>query len=632
MYFIEKIKKLWLADPKRLIVHSVAWTIGSLFLVVILSSLISPQPRIIVAAQSDRQSVTKPLLVRFLIPPSHKNLKVVVEPEIPVSISWSGGFFGHFARTMIITPDSSWEVNVNYSVIFSDLGGAVGFGRRVIVTEQFTTQTIPDIETISVSSVKSVLADAPIKISLTQSTENFADFFFTFSPPVEFTATLEGDSYTLSFDQPLKQGQEYVLIIERQLLVYDIATGQIERRLKKEVISKTKFTTKAPALINSFSPQGGSVLVNINSLVVVFNEPMNRQSVTKRVSLSPSIPGIWSWLDSKTLKFIPSNTLTLDTSYQLTIKSGAKAISGSYIEGDSSFSFKTVGNLRVIKTAPTNGSLAVELGTNISITFDQPVVRSDIEGKISISPTFQYIKSWSGNRLTINPVKLLNYHTKYTVTIGSGARSQYGKLMTNGFSMSFTTQLKKVILNIPLDRQDRALSCEAAALKMALNYRGLNITESNIMAIVGYDPTIKNGNVWGDPNVAYVGNIDGRQNSTGYGVHWDPIARAASNWRQAKAFSGWTVAQLAGEIEAGNPVIIWGVLGSGYSDPWVTPGGKQIAAWKGEHVRTLIGYTGSPDNPASFIINDPIVGRITWSVNTLKNDWAKFNNSGVVVY
>ena len=132
--------------------------------------------------------------------------------------------------------------------------------------------------------------------------------------------------------------------------------------------------------------------------------------------------------------------------------------------------------------------------------------------------------------------------------------------------------------------------------------------------------------------MAYVGNIDGRQNSTGYGVHWDPIARAASNWRQAKAFSGWTVSQLAWEIEAGNPVIIWGVLGSAYSDPWVTPGGKQIAAWKGEHVRTLIGYTGSPDNPASFIINDPIVGRITWSVNTLKNDWAKFNNSGVVVY
>jgi uncharacterized protein YvpB len=132
--------------------------------------------------------------------------------------------------------------------------------------------------------------------------------------------------------------------------------------------------------------------------------------------------------------------------------------------------------------------------------------------------------------------------------------------------------------------------------------------------------------------VAFVGSIDGSQNSTGYGVHWKPIAKAAKNWRNAMSFSGWSAAKLASAIEAGNPVVIWGVLGNAYYDPWKTPSGRTIPAWKGEHARTVIGYTGSPSNPLSFIINDPIVGRITWSTTTLLSNWGTFNNSGVVVY
>lgn len=152
------------------------------------------------------------------------------------------------------------------------------------------------------------------------------------------------------------------------------------------------------------------------------------------------------------------------------------------------------------------------------------------------------------------------------------------------------------------------------------------------MSIIGYDPTIHNGNVWGDPNIAFVGDINGRQNTTGYGVHWDPIAKAAGNWRSAKAFSGGSASGLAQEIQNGNPVVIWGVAGNGYYDPWFTQDGRKIEAWKGEHVRVVIGFKGSVDDPQEFIINDPINGKLAWSRDRLMGDWAKFNNSGVIVY
>ncbi len=92
------------------------------------------------------------------------------------------------------------------------------------------------------------------------------------------------------------------------------------------------------------------------------------------------------------------------------------------------------------------------------------------------------------------------------------------------------------------------------------------------------------------------------------------------------------MSQAAREIEAGNPIIFWGVTGSAYYDPWHTPDGEKIDAWKGEHTRTLIGFKGSVENPTSFIINDPQAGRLTWSASKLQSNWATFNNTGVIIY
>ncbi len=191
--------------------------------------------------------------------------------------------------------------------------------------------------------------------------------------------------------------------------------------------------------------------------------------------------------------------------------------------------------------------------------------------------------------------------------------------------------VEKHILSVAQDYQDQPLSCEAAALKMALAKYSVKVSESEIMKYVGYDSTPHQGSIWGDPGVAFVGNIAGKQNSTGYGVHWDPIGKAAGHWRTAKVLTNGTTSQLAQAILDGHPVVIWGTLGSAHLDSWKTPAGKTVSAWKGEHARTLIGFTGTVGAPVSFIINDPVVGRITWSRNALDQNWATFNRSAVII-
>ena len=189
-----------------------------------------------------------------------------------------------------------------------------------------------------------------------------------------------------------------------------------------------------------------------------------------------------------------------------------------------------------------------------------------------------------------------------------------------------------VQLAIANDRQDRPLTCEVAALKMALRYKGANVSENDLMDRIGNaDPYGRDGNVWGDPNTAFVGDPSGSQNSTGYGVHWGPIARVASQFASAQAFSGWSASDLAREIAAGNPVEIWGTIGRAKPDSWQTPGGERINAWVGEHTRTVIGFAGNIDNPTRFIINDPAAGQLNWTIDQLRSNWSAFGNSGVVI-
>jgi uncharacterized protein YvpB len=179
-------------------------------------------------------------------------------------------------------------------------------------------------------------------------------------------------------------------------------------------------------------------------------------------------------------------------------------------------------------------------------------------------------------------------------------------------------------------RQEHSLSCEIAALKMALSVYGLNVAESELIAQLPFDHTVKKDGKWGDPNVGFVGNIDGKMPVTGYGVYWDPIAQTASHYSNAEVMQ-FDAKKLASEIKAGHPVIAWGFVGMGKKLFWTAPSGKQIIAINGEHARTVVGFSGSVESPTGFVILDPIYGKLYWKTSSFMDNWSAFNYMGVVV-
>lgn len=285
-------------------------------------------------------------------------------------------------------------------------------------------------------------------------------------------------------------------------------------------------------------------------------------------------------------------------------------------------------------------------GAALIINFDKPIRRQDLTHIISPAAYGEWrfenpiLKNHLYKTLVFVPAANMKAGTDYSVAIG-GIK---GIGMARGSSFNFSFQLANqnnlpdeseiTMLDIPMDYQDSSLSCEAASLKMALNFKGESVSENEIMEKVGYDLTARSGNIWGDPYQKFVGNIKGKMCTTGYGVYWEPLAKAASNWRKCEAASYLSIADLTREIKNGNPIVFWGVLPVSKltNCSWKTTAGKTVIAYKETHVRLAIGFVGPENNPSKIIINDPLSGRLYWPVSVFLDSWEHFNYSAVAVY
>jgi uncharacterized protein YvpB len=156
------------------------------------------------------------------------------------------------------------------------------------------------------------------------------------------------------------------------------------------------------------------------------------------------------------------------------------------------------------------------------------------------------------------------------------------------------------VLQVPLHRQEHALSCEAAALQMALGTLGDSVTEAELLTRLARDATprvvLPNGQlIWGDPDLGFVGRWDGVFARDGYGVYEGPIADLARD----EGFAGSTALRnadpqiLYNAVRAGFPVVVWMPYGGkvkGRGD-WMTPSGVRVDYVVTEHAVVMAGVS-----------------------------------------
>lgn len=289
--------------------------------------------------------------------------------------------------------------------------------------------------------------------------------------------------------------------------------------------------------------------------------------------------------------------------------------------------------VKVVGSFPENGWTAVASDNAIRVRFNQEVDHESAQQKFSIDPKIDGSFLWEGTTIIFQPQDNFAFNTRYTFSMMKDVTSAVGgPASIDNFTASFTTQESTTKLTVPIFLQQHALSCEAAALRMVLGFRGVDVSEDVLLDKIGSDPTPHRGKTWGNPYVNFVGNVNGKQMVSGYGVYWEPIKRVAQNYRAADSFENWDIKKLTGSILKGNPLIVWVFIKRGNPTYWYTPRKDKIYAVPDEHSAVVTGFVGTPTNPSQIIVNDPLIGEIYWDRDIFSKKWDVFGRSGVVVY
>jgi uncharacterized protein YvpB len=198
------------------------------------------------------------------------------------------------------------------------------------------------------------------------------------------------------------------------------------------------------------------------------------------------------------------------------------------------------------------------------------------------------------------------------------------------------------VLGVTWSHQQHNLSCEAAALRMALSYYGISADETTLMNEMTRDPRPavfdRSGRLvtWGDPAAAYVGNPDGHiERYTGYGAYHQPVARAAiaagaSVIESGSGLYGSPVppADAYNAVLDGHPVVAW--ISNTYHQvslrSYVAYDGATVRYTLTEHAVTLVGVRTD-----AVLIDDPWFGRAWHPKVQFESAYRTFSDMAVVV-
>lgn len=194
-----------------------------------------------------------------------------------------------------------------------------------------------------------------------------------------------------------------------------------------------------------------------------------------------------------------------------------------------------------------------------------------------------------------------------------------------------------VISNVPYRPQVHTLSCEAAALEMALAHQGIEVSQDQVLDAAGIDwrPAYydDSGELrWGDPYTSFVGDPDGDETVlSGYGTYFSTIARVASDHGAGvvRAGEGISPDDVYRAVLQNHPVVAWVSVDLQYypRGSWRTFDGRVVLyAGSIEHALTVVGVDGD-----SVYLFDPLSGPGWYSKSVFEAAFETFNRMAVIL-
>ncbi|MCL0098945.1 Ig-like domain-containing protein, partial [Dehalococcoidia bacterium] len=180
---------------------------------------------------------------------------------------------------------------------------------------------------------------------------------------------------------------------EHEITITGTSAGQVVREVTFTLTVEVDDIIPPTVVATSPEADDTEVLIDTN-IEVTFSEAMDTGSAEGAFSISPDVSGVFSWLDN-TMTFNPDENLAYNTTYTVTIGTGAMDLAGNPMAVAHSWSFTTMAELPpptpptvetseatevTANTATLNGNLT-HLGTaaSVLVSFEWGTTSGDLD-------------------------------------------------------------------------------------------------------------------------------------------------------------------------------------------------------------------------------------------------------------
>ena len=410
------------------------------------------------------------VIIRFSEPMNNSTINASTLTLTPAGGSPVAGVIGyHGLNTVSFDVSSPMLSGVTYTVgVSSGAQDLAGNGVSPQFASVFTVAGVADntgptvVSSTPSNGAANVAVNAPVTATFSEAmnASTITGSNVTLAPTAGGAAIAATVSYngpskvvTLTPSSSLAVSTSYTLTVSTA--VKDVAGNSMASPFTAAFTTAAAPDVTSPTITN-VTPLNAATGVAVNaSVVVTFSEAMTAATVTSSTfTLTPTSGGsplaanVTYNAGPGTATLVPSAALANNTSYTVSVTSGAKDLANNGLTPFSS-TFTTVGDVTaptVTNVAPLNAATGVALNSSVVVTFSEAMT-----GATVTSSTFTLTPTSGGSPVAANvsynagpgtatlvPTTALGGNTSYTVNVANGARD----LANNGltpFTSTFTT-------------------------------------------------------------------------------------------------------------------------------------------------------------------------------------------------
>lgn len=235
-------------------------------------------------------------------------------------------------------------------------------------------------------------------------------------------------------------------------------------------------------------------------------------------------------------------------------------------------------------------------------------------------------------KLPIEAERLVEKGTaQLTVSVDEAALRESLAGAEGGSRVAVPERTVKSRIKAPIFQQAFQNNCETAALSILLATVGVEKDQLDLQEQITpaepLDPEIAADGemIWGDPEVGFVGRVDGGGPAGGFGAFTEPVMELASRWSNPVDLTDVEPREVYNRLRTGQAVMVWIGLSDGPYETWRSPEGREVTVNYGEHTVVLTGIEGDELN-----VNDPIDGlRKVWTKADFEAKWDLLDNRAI---